>query len=165
MTSPAAKICGTSDRHCASTLIKSAFAWREAGGGKIEIGGVALPAGRDQHIVHRQRRAGCQRERDVAGRRRIAARHFFFPDKMHARRGHRALDVFGNFAIEKTEERVASVNQMHLDAERGESAGIFRPDHARADNRQGFRKHADLENFVGVMHARMLERKLRRTHR
>ena len=81
------------------------------------------------------------------------------------RRGHRALDVFGNFAIEKTEERVASVDQMHLDAERGESAGIFRADHAGANDCQGFRQHADLEDFIGVMHAGMLERKLRRAHR
>ena len=66
--------------------------------------------------------------------------------------------------IEETEERIASVDQMHLDAESVESTGIFRTDHARPHNRESFWERADLENFVRVMHARMLERKLGRTH-
>ncbi len=52
---------------------------------------------------------------------------------------------------------------MDFDPEGVESTGIFRPDHARADNGQRFRQHPDLEDLVGVVHARMLERKLRRT--
>ena len=55
---------------------------------------------------------------------------------MHASRDHRALDVFGNFAIEKTEERVAPVNEMHRNAQRSEGAGIFGADHASADDCQ-----------------------------
>ena len=57
-TSPAAKICGTSVRHCASTCDQAALAGREAGGGEIEIVGVALPSRGDQHIGHRESRAG-----------------------------------------------------------------------------------------------------------
>ena len=144
---------------------QATFARCETGSGQIKIGGVALAPGRNEHIAHRKRRAGGQREGHVARPRRIAARHFFFPDKMHAGRGHRALDVFGNFAIKKCEKRIASVNEMHLNSERGESAGIFRTDHAGADNGQSLRERADLENFVGIMHAGMLERKLRRAHR
>jgi hypothetical protein len=84
---------------------------------------------------------------------------------MHASRGHSALDVFGNFTIEKTEERIASIDQMHFDAESSKSAGILRADHARADNRQSFRQHADLENLARIVHAGMLEGKLCRAHR
>ena len=84
---------------------------------------------------------------------------------MYAGRGHRALDVFGNFAIEKAEQRVASVDEMHLDAKGGKRAGIFSADYPRADDGECFRKCADLENFVRVMHARMLEWELRGTHR
>src|SRR5438045_3429413 len=39
---------------------------------------------------------------------------------MHASRDHRALDVFGNFAIEKTDERGAPVNEMNANAELSE---------------------------------------------
>ena len=62
----------------------------------------------------------------VTGGRRIAARHFFFPVNSR-RRSHRALDVFRNLAIEKTEERIASVDQMHLDAERGKVPAYSAP--------------------------------------
>src|SRR5213596_2591391 len=54
---------------------------------------------------------------------------------------------------------------MYLDAKRGKRAGIFSADYPRADDSKCFRKCADLENFVRVMHARMLEWELRGTHR
>ena len=145
-------------------LDQAAVARGETGGGEIEIRRIALPSRCHQHIGHRESRAGRKRERHVSRGRRIAPCHFFLPDKTQTARRHRALDVFGNFAIEKTEERVAPVNQMHLDAERSEDAGIFRPNHAGADHCQGLRQRADLENLVGIMDARMLKRKFRRTH-
>ena len=67
--------------------------------------------------------------------------------------------------IEETEERIASVDQMHFDPESSKSAGILRADHARAHNRQGFGQHPDLENFVRIVDTRMFEWKFRRTHR
>ena len=48
-------------------------------------------------------------------------------------------DIFGNLAIEKPSKRIASVNEMHFNAERRESAGVFGSDHTRADNGQGLR--------------------------
>src|SRR6266513_3913477 len=145
-------------------LDQTAFTRCETSRGEIEIGRIALASGSDEHVVHCDGRAGGERERYFSVRRRIAPHDFFFPDKMHTRRRHRTLDVFRNLAIEKTEERIASVNEMHLNTERGKRAGIFSADYPRADDSECFRKCADLQNFVRVMHVRMLEWELRRTH-
>ena len=144
---------------------QTAFTRRETCRGEIQIGRIALASGSDEHVVHCDGRSGGERERYFPVRRRIAPHHFFFPDKIHAVSDHRALDVFRNLAIEKREQRVTPVDEMYLDAKRGKRAGIFSADYPRADDSECFRKCADLENFVRVMHARMLEWELRGTHR
>ena len=83
---------------------------------------------------------------------------------MNPRSHHSAFDGLGDFVIEKRKQRVASIDQMHFDTKRGKGAGILRADHACAYHRHGFGQHANLKNFVRIVHAWMLERELRRTH-
>ena len=116
---------------------KPAFARSQTRGGEIQVGGVALPPGRDQDIVHRECCAGRKLERDIACRRGIAVCDLFFPDKAHSGRRHRAPDVFRNLAIEKTEEPHTSVDQIHFDPECSK-VQAYSPDYARANHGQRF---------------------------
>ena len=68
---------------------------------------------------------------------------------------HARSDGRGDVLVEEGQQRVASVDEVHLDAERGEGAGVFGADHARADHRQARGQLDDLEDLVGVVDARM----------
>ena len=132
---------------------EAALAGRDAGGGEVQVGGVALPAGADEHAVARERRARGKREDDVAGLRGIARGDALLPVKLHAVRRHRVGERARDFRVEKRHQRVAAIDQMHLDAERGERAGVFAADHAAADDDELLRHRRELEDFVGVVHA------------
>ena len=144
-------------------LDETAFAGRESGGGEVERRGVAAASGANEHAVTRERGARGQREDHVAGPGGIALHDLFLPVKAHAVGGHGVGQATGDFRIEKRHQRVAAVHQMHFGAQRGERAGVFAADHAAADHDELFRQRLEFEDFVRVMHAVVLEGKLRRS--
>ena len=96
------------------------------------------------------------------------ASHFddlLLPVEAHAVGGHRVGEAARDFRVEKRHQRVAAVDQMHLDAQRGERAGVLAADHAAADHDELLRHRLELEDLVRVVHAVVLEGKLRRPQR
>ena len=106
---------------------------------------------------HDERRARGKREDDIAGLRCVAGGDALLPMKLHAVRRHRLGEGAGDFRVEKRHQRVAAIDEMHLDAERGEGAGVFAADHAAADDDELLRHRRELEDFVRVVHAVVLE--------
>ena len=53
---------------------------------------------------------------------------------------HRIAERAGNFPVQKWQQCVAAINEMHFHAERRENAGVFAADNSGPDHRQLLRQ-------------------------
>src|SRR6185503_11729483 len=86
----------------------------ESGRLQAEILDDRASAGRHQHGVRAERRAGGQREPYRAARGRPTGGHALTPAESNAERGHRPREDPRNLAVEKWEQGLAAVDEVHL---------------------------------------------------
>ena len=99
---------------------------------------------------------------DVVGSGRVAGRDLLLPVKVHAIFDHRRFENLRDLLVEERHQAVTTIDQVHLDPERGEGAGIFAANDAAADDDELLRHRLELEDLVGIVDAVVVERELRR---
>ena len=78
---------------------------------------------------------------------------------------HRDGQALPHLAVEEGKESRARVDQVHLDAHRGEHARVLAPDHAAADHGERSGQPLDPQDPVGVVDVGIVVRDARRTVR
>ena len=72
---------------------------------------------------------------------------------------------FGQLPVHEGEQLVATFDQMHIDAQRRKHAGVFAADNAAARDQHAVRQVVNVEDGVGIVDPRIMERQDRRVMR
>ena len=119
--------------------------------------GVTVPARGDQRRVHHQRLAGRERAHETFG---PAFDTLVAP--LEVKRDpeplHRRGQSLAHLPVQERQESWPPVDEVHLDAERGERARVLASDHAAPDDHERVREALDAQDPVRIVHVRVLVR-------
>ena len=150
MTSPAAKMCGTVVRNCASTVMRPRSSAGNAGVLEREDVRRADAADREERHIGDDALARFERQHRAA-RRSVAdleLLHGFAKSELDVPLSHLVNQLVDDLGVDELERPVAPVDDRDLDAERGEHRRVLDADHAGADDGERARKPLEAADLV-----------------
>ena len=150
MTSPAAKMCGTTVRNSVVDLHATAVVGREAGVLERERVGRAGASDREQRHVGDDALARLEQQHGASRRPLVTSQALdrLTEAKIHIPLSHLVNQLVDDLGVDELERPIAAIDDRDLDAERREHRRVLDADDAGADDREGAGKPLHASDVV-----------------